>query len=65
MLYLGCDFLLWRLIALVPFGRFLFIALGGIMPLLSFFFEFQVPPLRREADRRDRGDGPRGSEVSA
>jgi len=31
------------------FGRFLFIALGGIIPLLSFFFEFRVPRWVREA----------------
>jgi integral membrane protein len=42
VLYLGCDFLLWRFTRW-SFGRFLFIALGGIVPLLSFFFEFQVP----------------------
>ena len=30
------------------FGRFLFIALGGIVPLLSFFFEFRVPRWVRE-----------------
>jgi integral membrane protein len=42
VVYLGCDFLLWRLVRF-PFRRFLFIALGGIVPLLSFFFEFRVP----------------------
>ena len=42
VLYLGCDFLLWRM-ARFSFGRFLFIALGGIVPLLSFFFEVRVP----------------------
>jgi hypothetical protein len=30
------------------FGRFLFIALGGIVPLLSFFIEFRVPRWVRE-----------------
>ena len=40
--YLAADFLLWRLTRW-SFGRFLFIALGGIIPLLSFFFEFRVP----------------------
>ena len=43
VLYLGCDFVLWRLLRF-PFGRFVFIALGGIIPFLSFYFEFQVPP---------------------
>lgn len=42
VLYLGCDFVLWRLIRW-PFGRFLFIALGGVIPLLSFFLERRVP----------------------
>lgn len=42
VLYLGCDFVLWRLIRW-SFGRFLFIALGGVIPLLSYFFERTVP----------------------
>lgn len=42
VLYLGCDFILWRLLRF-SFGRFLFIALGGIIPGLSFYFERQVP----------------------
>lgn len=47
VLYLACDFLLWRFTRW-SFGRFLFIALGGIVPLLSFFFEFRVPRWVRE-----------------
>jgi integral membrane protein len=47
VLYLACDFLLWRYIRW-SFGRFLFIALGGIIPLLSFFFEQRVPRLAEE-----------------
>lgn len=42
VVYLLCDFALWRMTRW-SFGRFLFIALGGIVPLLSFFFEFRVP----------------------
>ena len=42
VLYLGCDFMLWRLMGW-SFGRFLLIALGGIVPLLSFFFERSIP----------------------
>jgi integral membrane protein len=42
VLYLGCDFLLWRYTRW-SFGRFLFVALGGIIPLLSFFLEKRVP----------------------
>lgn len=42
VLYLACDFMLWRLMGW-SFGRFLLIALGGVVPLLSFFFERTVP----------------------
>ena len=47
VVYLACDFLLWRFTRW-SFGRFLFIALGGIIPGLSFFFEFSVPRWVRE-----------------
>ena len=42
VLYLGSDFVLWRL-ARFSFLKFCFIALGGIVPLLSFYFERTVP----------------------
>ncbi|MBR22099.1 MAG: DUF3817 domain-containing protein [Microcella pacifica] len=42
VLYLACDFVLWRVLRW-PFWRFLWIAMGGIIPFLSFFFERQVP----------------------
>lgn len=42
VVYLACDFLLWRFMRF-SFGRFLFFALGGIVPLLSFYFEFRLP----------------------
>lgn len=42
VLYLACDFVLWRVMRW-PFWRFLWIAMGGIIPFLSFFFERQVP----------------------
>jgi len=42
VLYLGSDFVLWRQIRW-SFGKFLFIALGGVIPLLSFFLERRVP----------------------
>ncbi|MEX1078126.1 MAG: DUF3817 domain-containing protein [Homoserinimonas sp.] len=42
VLYLACDFILWRLMRW-SFARFLLIALGGVVPLLSFFFERSVP----------------------
>lgn len=42
VIYLGCDFVLWRLMGW-SFGRFLLVALGGVVPLLSFFYEHTVP----------------------
>lgn len=42
VLYLGTDFVLWRLTRW-SFSRFLIIALGGIVPISSFFFESLVP----------------------
>ena len=42
VLYVAVDFVLWRLVRW-SFGRFLFIALGGIVPLLSYFLERRVP----------------------
>ena len=42
VLYLGADFVLWRLVRW-SFGRFLVIALGGVIPFLSFYFERRVP----------------------
>jgi len=51
VVYLACDFLLWRYIRW-SFGRFLFIALGGIIPLLSFFLERRVPRQAEEAIAR-------------
>jgi len=47
VLYLGCDFVLWRVAyngaVKWAFLRFLWIAMGGIIPFLSFYFERQVP----------------------
>jgi integral membrane protein len=57
VLYLGCDFLLWRYLRW-SFGRFLFIALGGIIPLLSFFLEQRVPRLAEERMRPLTADAP-------
>ena len=41
VIYLYSDFRLWSL-ARWPFGRFLFVALGGVIPLSSFFIEHRV-----------------------
>ncbi len=47
VVYLACDFVLWRVAyqgaVRNAFLRFLWIAMGGIIPFLSFFFERQVP----------------------
>lgn len=47
VVYLACDFVLWRVAyqgaRSNAFLRFLWIAMGGIIPFLSFFFERQVP----------------------
>jgi len=47
VLYLALDFILWRILRF-SFGRFLWIALGGVIPFLSFWFEFQVPRYVKE-----------------
>jgi len=41
VLYLFSDFRLWSL-ARWPFSRFLFVALGGVIPLSSFFIEHRI-----------------------
>ena len=47
VVYLACDFVLWRVAyqgaRSNAFLRFLWIAMGGIVPFLSFYFERQVP----------------------
>lgn len=47
VLYLACNFVLWRVAykgaVKWAFLRFLWIAMGGIVPFLSFYFERQVP----------------------
>lgn len=49
--YLACDFILWRLVRF-SFGRFLLIALGGVVPFLSFYYEVNVPKfVNDELDR--------------
>lgn len=46
--YLLLDFALWRLVR-YPFTYFLLVALGGVVPFLSFWYEYGVP---REVKRR-------------
>lgn len=55
--YLATDFFLWRLMGW-SFGRFLLIALGGVIPLLSFYFERTVPQrVNRELAALQASDG--------
>jgi len=42
VVYLICDFALWRFVG-YSFGYFCFVALGGIVPFISFYFEWRVP----------------------
>lgn len=49
--YLLLDFALWRLVR-YPFTYFLLVALGGVVPFLSFWYEYGVP---REVKRRTAG----------
>ena len=42
VVYLIADFALWRLVRF-SFGYFCFVTLGGIIPFISFYFEYRVP----------------------
>lgn len=42
VVYLICDFALWRLVRF-SFPYFCFVALGGVIPFISFYFEYRVP----------------------
>jgi integral membrane protein len=67
VVYLACDFLLWRFMRF-SFGRFLFFALGGIVPLLSFYFEFRLPAYitaRLDAAAASEADAPAAAGAAA
>lgn len=51
VLYVAADFLLWRF-ARWSFARFLLIALGGVVPILSYYFEVKVPRWAEQAIAR-------------
>ena len=55
VVYLAIDFALWRY-GRWSFTRFLFIALGGIVPLLSFVFERIVPRYVEDRSRLHRAE---------
>lgn len=53
VVYLFSDFRLWSLMRW-PFGRFVLIALGGVIPFLSFILEVRVArEVRAHLDRRE------------
>ncbi|MBI5160348.1 MAG: DUF3817 domain-containing protein [Micrococcales bacterium] len=64
VLYVALDFIMWRL-SRFSFGRFLFIALGGIIPLLSFFLESRVPRQVEGIIQRTDAAAAAGIEVAA
>ena len=56
VVYLLADFRLWTLLRW-PFTRFLFIALGGIVPLLSFYTEAKYAKVATaELEKMERGE---------
>ncbi|BDP99879.1 DUF3817 domain-containing protein [Aquiluna sp. KACHI24] len=55
VVYLLADFRLWTLLRW-PFTRFIFIALGGIVPLLSFYTEaLYAKVAKAELEKLERG----------
>ena len=61
VVYLACDFLMWRMLRF-SFRRFLLFALGGIIPGLSFYFEFRVPAyVNQQLDAVDPAPTPAGA----
>ncbi|PJJ61863.1 DUF3817 domain-containing protein [Compostimonas suwonensis] len=56
VVYLFSDFRLWSLMRW-PFGRFVLIALGGVVPFLSFFVEVRIArQVRAYLARRESED---------
>jgi len=68
VLYLFSDFRLWSLMRW-PFSRFLLIALGGIIPFLSFFLEVriarQVTAYLEEREAREAAAGSGAQSIPA
>jgi integral membrane protein len=62
VLYLYSDFRLWS-IARWPFTRFLFVALGGVIPLSSFFIEHHIH--RQTTALLDELEAPQPAEAPA
>ncbi len=69
VVYLFSDFRLWSLMRW-PFSRFIIIALGGVIPFLSFFLEVRIARevkaylAKREADEPSTGSGSRHGAAS-
>jgi integral membrane protein len=65
VVYLFSDFRLWSLMRW-PFSRFIVIALGGIIPFLSFFLESRIGrEVRAYLDGREAGAGAAAAGSSA
>lgn len=64
VLYLALDFVLWRMLRF-SFLRFLWIALGGVVPFLSFWFEYEVPKFVKAELAALEARRPAGAEVAA
>jgi integral membrane protein len=65
VVYLFSDFRLWSLMRW-PFGRFILIALGGIIPFLSFFLESRIGrEVRAYLDGREAGAAAAGSSATS
>jgi integral membrane protein len=65
VVYLFSDFRMWSLMRW-PFGRFILIALGGIIPFLSFFLESRIGrEVRAYLDGREAGAAAAGSSATS
>lgn len=64
VLYLALDFILWRMLRF-SFLRFLWFALGGVIPFLSFWFEVEVPRFVKAEIRKIEARAGVGSEAVA
>jgi integral membrane protein len=65
VVYLFSDFRLWSLMRW-PFGRFILIALGGVIPFLSFFLEVRIArEVRAYLERRESASVAEPAEAEA
>lgn len=65
VVYLICDFALWRLVR-YSFVYFCFVALGGVVPFISFYFEYRVPKdIKARTQHLRAAEGAHSEEVPA